>query len=209
MQKKRNSLISGLERKNFKRNTMKLIQFVFMASILASCVEHQDEYAPTPIDLSKEETTIQDAIQSTQQLLIGKLMAHVYSADFEPAVRFCAENAQRLTDSMSMVLGYNIRRVSPKNRNDLNAVSKADLVAYKHFDKTMNSGKLAKSYFDDVNQTYYTPIVLGMPLCLQCHGKKEDRNAAAYAHIQDFYPKDLAVDYDFGDLRGLWRVTKK
>lgn len=188
---------------------MKLMYFALAAAIFFSCATHQDEYEPTPIDLSTEESAIQDAILVTQQLLIGKLMAHVDSLDLEPAVRFCAENAQRLTDSISDELGYVIRRVSPENRNELNTVSKADMVAYRHFDKSKNAGKLAISYFDDVNQTYYAPIVLGMPLCLQCHGKAEDRNAAAFSLIQDFYPNDMAIDYGLGDLRGIWRVRKR
>jgi hypothetical protein len=188
---------------------MKLIQIALMVMIFVSCESHQDEKEPTPIDLDTEQSIIQDAILSTQQLLIGKLMSHVDSLDLEPAVRFCAENAQRLTDSISNELGYTIRRVSPKNRNSLNAASQADLMAYKHFENSISSGKLAKYHFDDVNQTYYAPIVLGMPLCLQCHGKLDERNTAAYALIQEFYPTDLAVDYDLGDLRGMWRVGKK
>jgi hypothetical protein len=174
-----------------------------------ACESHQDEYQPTPIDLATEETTIQDAILTTQQLLIGKLLAHVDSSDLTPAVRFCAENAQRLTDSISNELGYSIKRISPMNRNDLNAVTKADLDAYKFFEKSKTSGQLAKSHFDALNQTYYAPIVLGMPLCLQCHGTKKDRNPDAYALIEELYPKDRAVDYSLGDLRAVWKVKKK
>ena len=187
---------------------MKRITLAIFASMLFACERHQDEQRPIPIDLSTEEKTIQDAILTTQQLLIGKLLTHVDSSDLTTAVRFCAENAQRLTDSISNELGYSIKRVSPMNRNDLNAVSEADLVAYKFFEKSKSSGQLAKSHFDSATQTYYAPIVLGMPLCLQCHGTQTDRNPRAYALIEEFYPKDRAVDYSLGDLRAVWKVKK-
>jgi hypothetical protein len=117
---------------------MKNYLVVLPLVLFLSCSDETSLHAPIKIDLVNEEEAIQDAIVSTQQLLIGKLMSHIDTLDFEPAVTFCAENAQRLTDSISLELGYRIRRVSPKNRNERNAVSKADLNAYKHFENTKN-----------------------------------------------------------------------
>lgn len=187
---------------------MKNLCFLTLLITLFSCSNETTDFAPKSIDLDKEEKAIQDAILQTQQLLVGKLLSYYDSLDLEPAVRFCAENAQRLTDSMSLELGYNLRRLSVNNRNKMNEVNKVDFDAHKHFEKTKVEGAMSKSYFDELNQLYYAPIVLGMPLCLQCHGRQEDRNGQAYALIQEYYPNDLAINYALGDLRGVWRVSK-
>jgi hypothetical protein len=47
-----------------------------------------------------------------------------------------------------------------------------------------------------------------MPLCLQCHGKPEERKADAYTLIEQYYPNDKAINYDLGALRGMWKVTE-
>lgn len=190
---------------------MKTLTLTITALFLIACSSYSEDLnaEDITIDLEQEEQQIQDAILSTQQLLIGTLMSHVDSVDMTPAVRFCAEHAQHLTDSISEELGYTIRRVSPKNRNPKNEVSKTDFDAFKYFQKTKEEGQMAGSFFDELNQVYYTPIVLGMPLCLSCHGSEETRNTAAYQVIQEYYPTDKAVDYTIGDLRGVWRVSKR
>ncbi len=188
---------------------MKNVIFSISTLVLFSCANESIEYKPLPINLEEEEAQILDAIAATQQLLIQHLTARVDSTNLEPAVRFCAENAQRLTDSISNELGYAIRRISPKNRNTRNEATKKDWEVFRHFEKSKESGTMDKSYFDELNQTYYTPIVLGMPLCLKCHGTVETRDAQAYVIIQEYYPRDKAVDYALGDLRGLWSVRKK
>lgn len=188
---------------------MKKILVAITAFALLSCGSEHQEYQPVQINLAEEEAEILNAIASTQQLLIQNLMAHVDSTDLEPAVRFCAENAQHLTDSISKELGYHIHRLSAKNRNIRNEMNQLDWKAYRHFEQTKSDGSMATSYFDEVNQTYYSPIVLGMPLCLKCHGDAQSRDEKAYAIIQEIYPRDLAIDYQLGEIRGVWQVRKR
>jgi hypothetical protein len=60
----------------------------------------------------------------------------------------------------------------------------------------------------DGSTTFYAPIVIANPLCLQCHGTPEkDIAPATLEAIQKHYPKDQATGYQLGDLRGLWSVT--
>ncbi len=188
----------------------KLTFFIASILVLNSCVYFQHEenvYVPEPWNPLDEQTQIDDAILATQQLLVGKLMSHVDGDNLEAAVHFCAKNAQTLTDSMSQVQGFQIRRISPKNRNELNVLSAEDELAFAHFENSLASGALEKFFVPENQNAYYTPILLGMPLCLQCHGKAEDRNPQAYALIQQYYPNDKAINYDLGVLRGIWKVT--
>lgn len=192
---------------------MSTIKFTFLAAsmvFLSSCVYYQHEenvYVPEPWNPLEEQTQIDDAILATQQLLVGKLISHVDGENLDEAVHFCAKNAQTLTDSMSQVLGYDIRRISPQNRNDKNALNTDDALAFEQFENSLASGALDKFFVPENQNAYYTPILLGMPLCLQCHGKAEDRNPQAYALIQQYYPNDKAINYDLGALRGMWKVT--
>lgn len=60
----------------------------------------------------------------------------------------------------------------------------------------------------DGSRAFLAPIVLGNPLCLQCHGAPgKDITAETLAAIQKLYPDDKATGFQPGDLRGLWRVT--
>jgi hypothetical protein len=55
---------------------------------------------------------------------------------------------------------------------------------------------------------YYKPIKIGMPTCLQCHGKpKEDINEATASTIRKKYRFDKATGYAMGNLRGAWKLT--
>lgn len=191
-------------------NTIKLTFLAASVFFVSSCVYYQHEEnvnVPEPWNPLEEQTEIDDAILATQQLLVGKLISHVDGENLDAAVHFCAKNAQTLTDSMSQVSGYQIRRISPKNRNELNALNADDKLAFSHFENSLASGTLDKFFVPENQNAYYTPILLGMPLCLQCHGKAEDRNPQAYALIQQYYPNDKAINYDLGALRGMWKVT--
>jgi hypothetical protein len=55
--------------------------------------------------------------------------------------------------------------------------------------------------------TFYSPIVITNPLCLQCHGiPGTDLAPSTVALLQQLYPRDEATGFKLGDLRGLWRV---
>jgi hypothetical protein len=60
----------------------------------------------------------------------------------------------------------------------------------------------------DGSRDFLAPIVLGNPLCLQCHGTPgKDIGPETLAAIKKIYPEDKAIGYQLGDLRGLWRIT--
>jgi hypothetical protein len=61
----------------------------------------------------------------------------------------------------------------------------------------------------DQHAVYYKPIKIMMPTCLKCHGNSSDLDAAALQQIQVKYPDDLAVNYEQGQLRGMWKVKMR
>lgn len=58
--------------------------------------------------------------------------------------------------------------------------------------------------------TYFAPIPLNNPLCLNCHGVPgKEIKPEALKLLKKLYPKDEATGFKFGELRGMWRVDFK
>ncbi|AEI49900.1 Tll0287-like domain-containing protein [Runella slithyformis] len=140
-----------------------------------------------------------------QQSLISNLLGAVEKGGAPYAVDFCNEKAAPLTNALSQKYGVEIQRISAKNRNPDNAASLFDKKILDLF--TANAlkdtvVKMSKGY------VYYKPIKIGMPTCLQCHGKpKQDIEAATLKTIQQKYRFDKATGYAMGELRGAWKLT--
>ena len=194
-------------------NTKKLISnyiviWLFFVLLFSACNstsngdQEQDVAEKTVVD-----TELMDSlINEVQQVLVSNLSRTIDEKGIEEAALFCSNQAQFLTDSVSKHVGYSIRRLSDKNRNPLNRLSTYEEEVMLAFAKSKESGDLLYSQVDEVKQVYYKPILLGMPICLKCHGNLNERDASAYAVIQSVYPDDYAVDYSLGDLRGMWAV---
>jgi hypothetical protein len=55
---------------------------------------------------------------------------------------------------------------------------------------------------------YYSPIIIGMPTCLKCHGKpNEDIEENVLLVLNEKYPGDIATGFSMGELRGLFKVV--
>jgi len=140
-----------------------------------------------------------------QQTLIKNLLGAIEKGGAAYAVDFCSENATPLTKSLSKAHEVDIQRVSDKNRNPGNAAT--------IFDKKILALFSTSSLKDTLVSTpkgyvYYKPIKIGMPTCLQCHGKpKQDIETATLKTIQRKYRFDKATGYALSELRGVWKLT--
>jgi len=183
--------------------------FLFVGFILFSCT-NSVETAEDNMDIDKKESVNTDLLDSVimevQTTLISNLTKAIDEQGIESAALFCAEKAQGLTDSMSTVLGYKVKRISDRNRNEVNALDEYEQEVFLAFQSAKSNGSPIYSQINETSRKYYKPIMLGMPLCLKCHGSTEDRDAAAYAVISEKYPDDKAIGYTLGELRGMWVV---
>lgn len=140
-----------------------------------------------------------------QQSLISNLLGAIEKGGAAYAVEFCNEKAASLTNALSQKHQVEIKRVSAKNRNPDNAASLFDKKILDLFEaKTLKDTvvKMPKGY------VYYKPIRIGMPTCLQCHGKPMiDINEATASTIRKKYRFDKATGYAMGELRGAWKLT--
>lgn len=181
-----------------------IVIFLFL---FAACQTETDTIASsdksTTTDIPDTDR-LDSLIGEVQSVLIGSLTSAIEDEGFEAAALFCSSKAQHLTDSMSEVIGARISRVSAQNRNEKNAPDAYEKEVLLAFQKGKESGNMPLSQINQTQHKYYRPILLGMPVCLKCHGSEEDRDPAAYAVIKEYYPHDKATGYSLGDFRGMW-----
>lgn len=165
--------------------------------------------SPRPLQQAKDYRKLGDSISlQAQQTLIKNLLGAIQKGGADYAVEFCNEKAMPLTDSLSEKYRVEIQRISAKNRNPKNVASLFDKKILALFEST--TVPLLKDTLIDTPKgyVYYKPIKIGMPTCLQCHGKpKEDINEATASTIRKKYRFDKATGYAMGELRGAWKLT--
>lgn len=148
--------------------------------------------------------------------LMGALQGHLMAAMQEGgpahAVRFCAEEALPVTDSVASALGegFEIKRVSFRHRNPKNAPDAAEAEALRHFESALaETGSVPETWVQRTatgELRYYRSITIAPP-CLACHADPAELDPAVRAALEEAYPEDLATGYETGDFRGLLRVT--
>ncbi|MFZ1807994.1 MAG: DUF3365 domain-containing protein [Cyclobacteriaceae bacterium] len=186
-----------------------LMGYILLVFIVGSCnlKTHQNESSP---DAEVNYVALGDSISvAAQQALMKQLMMAMEAGGPEHAVNFCSERAIPITDSLSNKYNCEIKRVALRNRNPDNQLTEGDKKVFDEFDEAIAKGAALSPQLVEQQEAmlFYKPIVLGMPACLQCHGKPDDLSVNALAAIQAKYPDDKALDFSMGELRGMWRIT--
>ncbi len=139
----------------------------------------------------------------------GELAERLDASGPAGAIRFCAGEAQALTDSVSANLGegWEVKRTTLRTRNPRNAPDSMEAEALRFFHEA--GGELPANHVQRTprgDYRYYRPLRIG-ELCLQCHGERDRLDPAVRELLETRYPADQATGYAEGDLRGLVRVT--
>jgi mono/diheme cytochrome c family protein len=156
----------------------------------------------TPIE------TGQTIAMKTKGVLGSNLLQAINTKGTEGAVSFCSTKAIPLTDSMSVALNAQVRRVSDKNRNPDNKANEAELAYIMSAKSAIAQGEKPQAQLitEGNKMLGYYPIITGQ-MCLQCHGEPETEILPnTLAKIQTLYPEDMAVGYNIDELRGIWVV---
>lgn len=127
------------------------------------------------------------------------------------ALSVCSEMAPQIAKEVATTHGVTLRRATTKPRNPKNAADDAEKAVLEVFAAALAKKEAPKPQTitnADGSTSSLAPILLGNPLCLQCHGTpNQDIAPETLAAIQKLYPDDKATGFKLGDLRGLWRVT--
>ena len=159
----------------------------------------------------KEFTEVgQSIVKVSFESLSGNLKAAANNGGLSNAIQFCNVNAIPLTDSLSKNFNVKIKRSSLKLRNLNNYPDSLEaymLDLYVQIQK-MKKPMVGKALLANNNDVlYFAPIILKSE-CLKCHGSVgSDIKDETYALIKNLYPKDEAVGFQEGELRGIWSLN--
>lgn len=144
---------------------------------------------------------------ASQQALLMEVGPRLQSLGPIPTLKYCNVQALPILDSLSMIYGAQISRISSKNRNPGNAPTQSEEKILDQFEK----GLIKTALIETVDEAiYYKAIHLDMPACIKCHGKPGiDIQVETLRVIDSLYPGDFARDYQFGDFRGAWKIQFK
>ncbi len=126
------------------------------------------------------------------------------------AVEVCASEAPRIAESLSAESGWEVRRVSLRQRNASRATpDRWERAVLQQFDQRQLAGeKPADIHFGEfTGESYRYMQAQGVEgVCLVCHG--ESVAAAIATTLEKYYPDDRATGYHMGQVRGAISVQK-
>lgn len=147
--------------------------------------------------------------------LVGVLQKEIDKGGPEGAITVCREMAPKMAKAASEESGWQIRRVSLKNRNPKAAPDAWEKAALEDFDKRAAAGEnpahLEKGEVVDEGgkKTYrYVKALPVQTLCLNCHGPADTITDAVKAKLAELYPEDKATGYSAGQIRGAMTLKK-
>ena len=159
---------------------------------------------------SQFEQALLEARQLSKELaekVRGLLLQEIERSGFENAARVCSELAQEITQQFNRSTGHYARRVSLRYRNPKNIPDDYERRKLEELDFLNREQRLENEYMEVVKEgsqeylRYMKPLV-AIPLCLVCHGPKENIPSEIKAILTEKYPDDRATGFLSGDVRG-------
>ena len=169
---------------------------------------------PRAFILSEAEVIKRSKVVSKEafRALSGKLRRALRSGGVKQAITTCKVQAPSVTTRIGQRYKVALSRVSHKPRNPKNKANSEERKIIQSYMTDLKAGKALQPVVrkQKSTQTYYSPILLAMPVCLKCHGEVGKQiKTKDYAVIRRIYPKDKATQFKLGEVRGLWKVQFK
>jgi len=147
--------------------------------------------------------------------LLAVLTDEIAKGGPESAIAVCREKAPQLAKAASDESGWNVRRVSLRNRNPKAVPDAWERAALEDFDRRAAAGEApatlekAEVVGSGSERAYrYMRALPVQPLCLNCHGDPERMSPAVREKLATLYPEDKGVGYSVGQIRGAMTIRK-
>ena len=141
--------------------------------------------------------------------LVAVLVAEIGKSGPEGAILMCRDTAPRMAKAASDESGWNVRRVSLRNRNPKAVPDAWERAALEDFDRRAAAGESpatlekAEAVTEDGKLWYrYVRALPVQPLCVSCHGPADQLAPAVKERLKALYPDDRATGYKPGEIRG-------
>jgi Protein of unknown function (DUF3365) len=153
------------------------------------------------------------AAGSLIQQLGGELKQAMSTEGPEGAISVCKVKAPQIAAAVSRQSGFDVKRVSPKNRNPNGAPDAWEAQAQTTLEKRLAAGEEPETLdtwqivdTPSGKQFRYAKAIPVQPVCLVCHG--EVIPDGVKARLAADYPNDKATGYQVGMLRGIISVQR-
>lgn len=147
------------------------------------------------------------------QQLGGELKKSLEANGPAESIAVCKDKAPVIAASLSKSSGFEVKRVSPKNRNPKGvpdaweAQAQADLekrLAGGEKPETLETWQVVKT--SSGKEFRYAKALVTQPVCLTCHG--ENIADGVKAKLAAEYPHDKATGYSAGMVRGIVSIKR-
>jgi hypothetical protein len=208
----------------------RLVCIAAIAMVAVSCDRKREPGFPIPrvqaaatpsVESAVVPPAVEAAIRANGQaitaqafgVLSSRLGKAIADAGFTNAISFCSVHGLNLTTSVGVTNEVVLRRVTHRPRNPANRADTNELAIIQQMQREVDRGHtpdaLVAANRPEVF-TYYSPIVLSLPLCLNCHGEPDTGiSSANLKHLKELYPADEATGFKLGQVRGLWSIDFK
>lgn len=141
--------------------------------------------------------------------LMAVLHREIQAGGLAAAIEACSTTAPRMAASASERTGWEIRRVSLKNRSPDAVPDAWERQVLRDFQRRAAAGEdpgqleaSASVRKEDGTQLRYMKALPTQPLCLGCHGPREQLAPEVRERLDALYPEDRATGYSVGEIRG-------
>lgn len=147
--------------------------------------------------------------------LLATLTQAIEKGGPDGAIVVCRDEAPRLAKAASEQSGWQIRRVSLRQRNPKAVPDAWERAALEDFDRRQAAGEspatLEKAEVVVEGGQSVQRYMRALPtqtLCLACHGESAQLSPAVSARLKELYPDDRAVGYTVGQIRGAMTIKR-
>lgn len=147
--------------------------------------------------------------------LLEVLQDEIDKSGHAGALSVCREKAPEMAKNLSAQLGWQIRRVSLKNRNPKAVPDAWERATLEDFERRLAAGEkpagIDKGEIVEENGQKFYRYMKALPtqdLCLNCHGTPERLAPGVAEKLKELYPDDKAVGYSSAQIRGAITAKK-
>lgn len=147
--------------------------------------------------------------------LLAVLTDAIHQGGPEGAIGVCRDKAPQMAQAASLQSGWQIRRVSLRNRNPKAVPDAWEAATLADFDRRAEAGESpatlerAEIVTENGQSSYrYLRALPTQQLCVACHGASDQLSPAVAAKLTELYPGDRAVGYKPGQIRGAMALKK-
>jgi hypothetical protein len=141
--------------------------------------------------------------------LLAVLQDEIARSGPEGAITSCRDQAPAMARAASEQTGWQVRRVSLRNRNPKAVPDAWERAALEDFDRRAAAGdppaQLERAEMVEKDGRTVQRYMRALPtvdLCLSCHGTADRVSDAVRTRLKAHYPDDRAVGYRAGEIRG-------